>query len=148
MSKCPFCSAENTDEAQFCSACGKIIATKTVPVIPTQSDGIDVESQSFILLGLSAFFFMFAFMMGIVAAVAESGFWIVVLVLSALGTLLLVIRYAIVRSYERKVEKIQSDFQAELEKKRQQDKIKVKCRYCGGLNSQTDEKCGFCGAPL
>ena len=148
MSKCPFCSAENADEAQFCSACGKIIATKTVPVIPTPSSGMDIESQSFILLGFSAFFFMFAFMMGIVGAVAESGFLIVALILSALGILLLVIRFAIVRSYERKVEKLQADFQEELEKKRQQDLIKVKCRYCGGLNSQTDEKCGFCGAPL
>jgi len=148
MSKCPFCSAENSDEAQFCSSCGKIIATKTVPVLPTLSSGMDIESQSFILLSFSIFIFMFAFMIGIVGAVAEPGFLIAALVLSALGILLLAVRYLIVRSYERKVEKLQAELQAELEKKRQMELIKVKCRYCGGLNSQTDERCGFCGAPL
>jgi Flp pilus assembly protein TadB len=148
MSKCPFCSAENSDEAQFCSSCGKIIATKTVPVLPTSSSGIDVESQSFILLSLSIFVFMFAFMMGIVGAVADPGFLIASLVLSAIGVLLLVVRHLIVRSFERKVEKLQAEFKAELEKKRQMELIKVKCRYCGGLNSPTEERCEFCGAPL
>jgi Flp pilus assembly protein TadB len=148
MSKCPFCSAENADDAQFCSSCGKIIATKTVPVLPTSSGGMDVESQSFILLSFSIFIFMFAFMMGIVAAVAEPGFWLVVIFLSVLGALLLAVRFLIVRAFDRKVEKIEAEYQAELEKKHQQDLVKVKCRYCGGLNSQSDERCGFCGAPL
>ena len=148
MSKCPFCSAENSDEAQFCSSCGKIIATKTVPVMPTSSSGMDVESQSFILLSFAIFVFMFAFMIGIVGAVAESGFLIAALVLSAIGVLLLSVRYLIVRSFERKVEKLQAEFKAELEKRRQMELVKVKCRYCGGLNSQADERCGFCGAPL
>lgn len=148
MSKCPFCSAENSDDAQFCSSCGKLIATKTVPVLPTSSGGMDIESKSFILLSFSIFVFMFAFMIGIVAAVAESGFWLVVIFLSVLGALLLAIRFLLVRSYERKVEKIQADYQAELEKKRQQDLVKVKCSYCGGLNLQTNERCEFCGAPL
>jgi Flp pilus assembly protein TadB len=148
MSKCPFCSAENSDEAQFCSSCGKIVATKTVPVLPISASGIDVESQSFILLSFSMFFFMFAFMMGIVGAVAEPGFWIVAIVLAALGALLLAVRFLLVRAFERKVEKLQAEFKAELEKKRQMEMVKLKCRYCGGLNSQNDEKCGFCGAPL
>jgi Flp pilus assembly protein TadB len=148
MSKCPFCSAENSDEAQFCSSCGKIIATKTVPVMPTSSSGMDVESQSFILLSFAIFVFMFAFMIGIVGVVAEPGFLIAALILSAIGVLLLAVRYLIVRSFERKVEKLQAEFKAELEKKRQTALIKVKCHYCGGLNSQTDERCGFCGAPL
>jgi hypothetical protein len=26
--------------------------------------------------------------------------------------------------------------------------IKVRCRYCGGLNGENDEKCESCGAPL
>lgn len=26
--------------------------------------------------------------------------------------------------------------------------IKVRCRYCGGLNEEHDEKCESCGAPL
>lgn len=26
--------------------------------------------------------------------------------------------------------------------------IKVRCRYCGGLNGEHDEKCESCGAPL
>lgn len=26
--------------------------------------------------------------------------------------------------------------------------IKVRCRYCGGLNGEEDEKCESCGAPL
>lgn len=26
--------------------------------------------------------------------------------------------------------------------------IKVRCRYCGGLNDEHDEKCESCGAPL
>lgn len=148
MSKCPFCSAENADDAQFCSACGKIIATKTVPVIPSESDGIDSESKSFILLSFAIFLFMFAFMMGIVGAVAESGFLIAAAILSALGILLLAVRYLVLRSYERKVERIESEFKAELEKKRQMEMVKVKCKYCGGLNSPSDERCGFCGAPL
>jgi Flp pilus assembly protein TadB len=148
MSKCPFCSAENSDEAQFCSSCSKIIATKTVPVLPTSSSGMDVESQSFILLSFSIFVFMFAFMMGIVGAVADPGFLIAALILSAIGVLLLAVRYLIVRSFERKVEKLQAEFKAELEKRRQMELTKVKCHYCGGLNSPTDERCGFCGAPL
>ena len=148
MPKCPFCSAENPDEAQFCVSCGKIVATVTVPVMPTSSSGIDVESQSFILLGFSMFVFMFAFMMGIVGAVAGSGFWIVAIILSALGILLLAIRFLIVRSFERKVEKLQAEFKAEMEKKRQMELLKVKCRYCGGLNAPTEERCAFCSAPL
>lgn len=148
MSKCPFCEAENSDEAMFCSSCGKVIATQTVPIIPTSPSGMDIESQSFILLSFSMFFFMFAFMMGIVGAVAEPGFWIAALILAALGTLLLAVRYFILRAFNLKVEKLKAELRAEMEKRQQRESIKIKCRYCDGLNPQTDERCAFCGAPL
>jgi len=88
------------------------------------------------MLTIMAWFFGFfllipAFFIGSIA------FFLVCAAVIAAGALMLVARFVTLRRYSEKVEEF-----------REEASEKIKCQYCGSLNSLDAEKCAGCQAPL
>jgi len=93
----------------------------------------DDDTVPLLLAGLAGMLLFFAFGLGLAAAVAEPGLWIVSLILVLVASVMLFARHVMVR--RRKKELAQA-------------LVKARCHYCGGQNRPHAHRCHFCGAPL
>lgn len=84
-----------------------------------------------LLFGLAFMIFFFAIVPIIL------GLWIGAALMMAVGLVLVIVGYRMVKSNK-----------AEIEERRQEASIRIKCRYCGSLNGQESDRCGSCGATL
>ncbi len=131
LGQCVKCGAVVNDGSNFCNVCGMPVTAAT------KANQIDdsTEMKSMLLAGLAGMALFFAFGMTLVAAIAEPGFWTLVIILTSAALLMLLARYVILRSYKKRVEKIEVE-------------SIINCQYCGGQNNKKVGKCIFCGAPL
>jgi len=128
--KCPNCGADIPEISRFCLSCGKEIpAPKQVP--PQQQSDPDPNGYAMLLFGLSFMMFFFSL------APIFMGLWLGALLMSGIGCLLVATGIYLLRSNKEQIEKM-----------REEAAVKVKCRYCGGLNEQSALRCGSCGAAL
>jgi hypothetical protein len=128
--KCPDCGAEIPDVSRFCLSCGKSIpAPKEVPA--QQNEDPDPNGFSMILVALSFMLFFFA----IVPVIFR--LWIGAGLMIGAGIVMVVVAVMMIRSNKK-----------EIEKEHEEASIRVKCQYCGTLNTQTAERCDSCGATL
>ena len=131
--KCPSCSSEIPDESNFCLKCGKamgkVLDQPQVP--PEDDDGSEVFSMMCMAFAFMVFFFsLVPFFLGI---------WYAGMAMLGVGVVLMLAGYRMIRVSKR--ERIR------LVEKRAM-KVKLKCRYCGTLNDEDEERCGSCGASL
>lgn len=73
--------------------------------------------------------------------------------MALLGFVFILLSFYVKRHEEQKAERERAAEEARSEAfaqrvASQNDGIKVRCRYCGALNDEHDEKCESCGAPL
>ena len=118
-------------------SCGRPIKEEGLEPIQPPS-GSQTETKSIMLLMFAIMVLFFGIFLLIPAFFIWSiGFLLVCAVLIAAGTLMLVARYVILRRYAKKVEEF-----------REEAAEKVKCKYCGSMNTLDAEKCIGCHAPL
>ena len=124
--KCPSCSCSIPDESRFCLKCGKDLA----PVAnPSKDDG----SELFAMMCMGIAFMMFFFSM----APFFMGIWIAGVAMLGVGVVLMFAGYRMIRASRR-------DQVAAVQRRN----VRVRCRYCGTLNEEHDDKCDSCGAGL
>ncbi|HIH01701.1 TPA: hypothetical protein HA259_06475 [Thermoplasmata archaeon] len=124
--KCPSCSSEIPGESRFCLKCGKdLVATPP----PPQDDG----SEMFALMAMGIAFMMFFFSL----APFFLGIWIAGIAMLGVGVVLMIAGYRMIRASKK-------DQVAMM----QRHNVRVRCRYCGTLNGEHEEKCDSCGANL
>ena len=131
--KCPSCSSEIPDASKFCLSCGKAIGQ--APVQPQAPPEEDDGSEVFAMMCMAFAFMLFFFSL----APFFLGLWVAGLAMLGVGVVLMLAGYRMIRVSKR--ERVQM-----IEKKAM--KIKLKCRYCGTLNDEDEERCGSCGASL
>ena len=124
--KCPSCGSDIPDESRFCLKCGKeVIASAQLP----EDDG----SEMFAMMCMAFAFMMFFFSM----APFFLGIWIAGVAMLGVGVVLMFAGYRMIRSSRK-------DRAAMIQRK----SVMVRCRYCGTLNVEHDDKCDSCGANL
>jgi len=89
-----------------------------------------------LMLAIMALFFGF-FLLIPAFFIQSIGFFLACAVMIAAGALMLIARFLTLRRYSRKVEQF-----------REEASEKIKCKYCGSMNSLDAEKCVGCQAPL
>jgi RNA polymerase subunit RPABC4/transcription elongation factor Spt4 len=134
--KCPACKAEIPDDSTFCLSCGRPLKVEGIDMI-LPPDGSKTEERATLYMMFAIMCLFFGIFLVIPGIFVGLGLIIPALGLVALGIILLLARYAVLRRYASKVEEL-----------RKESAIRVRCRYCGGLNAQDAEKCLTCGAPL
>lgn len=118
-------------------SCGRPVKEEGLEPIEPPS-GSKTETKSTILLMLVIMAWFFGFFLLIPAFFIQSiAFFLVCVVVIAAGALMLAARYVILRRYSQKVEEF-----------REEASEKVKCQYCGSMNSLDAENCVRCHAPL
>ncbi|MBE0518388.1 MAG: zinc ribbon domain-containing protein [Thermoplasmata archaeon] len=128
--KCPHCSADIPEVSRFCLSCGKIIQSPT-GVVTGQTDDTDDSFLPMMLFGLAFMMLFFAL------APMFMGLWIGALLMVVAGLAMVGAGVYLTRTNKKHEERYH-----------QQINAKLKCRYCGTLNEQTDLKCVSCGATL
>lgn len=131
--KCPSCSSEIPEESKFCLSCGKPVAQAQPPVQqpPEDDDGSEVFAMMCMAFAFMVFFFsLVPFFLGI---------WYAGLAMLGVGVVLMLAGYRMIRVSKK--ERIQL-----VEKKA--TRVKLKCRYCGTLNDEDEQRCSSCGASL
>ena len=124
--KCPSCRLDIPDESMFCLKCGKDVAAAAH--LP-KDDGSELFAMMCMGIAFMMFFFSLApFFMGI---------WIAGVAMLGVGVVLMFAGYHMIRASRR-------DHVAIVQRKN----IRVRCRYCGTLNREHDDKCDSCGASL
>jgi hypothetical protein len=104
-------------------------------ILPPEGSHTEDRATIYMMLAIMCLFFgLFllipGYFVGLGMVIPASG-------LVVAGIVLLLARYYILRGYAERVEKFRSA-----------SAIRVRCRYCGSLNKQEEEKCIGCGAPL
>ena len=90
------------------------------------------------LLMFAIMVLFFGFFLLIPASFIQSiGFFLACATMIAAGILMLVARFLILRQYSRKIEEF-----------REEASERIKCQYCGSMNSLDAEQCIGCHAPL
>ena len=118
-------------------SCGRPIKEEGLEPIGPPS-GSSTEMKSMLLLGLSFMALFFGIFMLIPAYFLQSTIlFLVCCIVIVTGVLMLLARFFVLKRYSRKVEQFRTEA-AE----------KVKCKYCGSMNSLEAEKCIGCHAPL
>jgi hypothetical protein len=118
-------------------SCGRPIKEEGLePIEPPSGSRTETKSTILLMLAIMAWFFGFfllipAFFIGSIA------FFLVCAAVIAAGALMLIARFFILRRYSVKVEEF-----------REEASEKIKCQYCGSMNSVGAEKCVSCQAPL
>lgn len=131
--KCPACSSEIPDESKFCLSCGKAIGPPQVQqqAPPEEDDGSEVFAMMAMAFAFMLFFFsLVPFFLGI---------WYAGLAMLGVGAALIFAGYRMIR-VSKKERIVMQEAKA--------TKVKLKCRYCGTLNDEDEEKCSSCGASL
>ena len=134
--KCPGCSIDIPDDSVFCFSCGRPVKAEGIDLI-VPPDGSHTEQRATIYLMLAIMGLFFGLFLLIPGYFVGLGLLVPAICLVAVGVLFLVARYHVLRRYAKLVEEF-----------RKEALIKVRCRYCGALNPQNDQKCIGCGAPL
>jgi len=118
-------------------SCGRPIKEEGLEPIQPPS-GSQTETKSIMLLMFAIMVLFFGIFLLIPAFFIQSiVFFLVCTVLIAAGTLMLIARFVILRQYAKKIEEF-----------REEASEKIKCKYCGSLNSLDAERCIGCHAPL
>ncbi len=133
---CPACKTETADDSTFCPSCGRPLKAEGIDMI-LPPDGSHTEERATLYLMfaiMSLFFGLFLLIPGFLVGL---GLLIPAIALCVVGAILLLVRYRILRQYAKKVEEL-----------RKESAIRVRCRYCGSLNTQEAQKCIGCGAPM
>jgi ribosomal protein L40E len=118
-------------------SCGRPIKEEGLEPIQPPS-GSQTETKSILLLMFAIMVLFFGTFLLVPAYFVHSiVFFLVCLALIVAGTLMLIARFVILRQYAKKVEEF-----------REEAAEKIKCEYCGGMNSMDAEKCIGCHAPL
>jgi hypothetical protein len=135
--KCPGCKSEIPDNSVFCLLCGRPIKENGLEPIEPPS-GSSTETRSIMLLVFAFMVLFFGSFLLIPAYFIQSlVLFLVCVLLIAAGALMLVARFMILRRYSKKIEEF-----------REEASEKVKCTYCGSMNSLDAERCVGCHAPL
>jgi len=135
--KCPGCKAEIPDSSVFCLLCGRPIKEEGLESIEPPS-GSRTETKATILLIFVFVAWFFGFFLLIPAFFIQSiAFFLVCFAVITAGAVMLIARFVVLRRYSRKVEEF-----------REEASEKIKCQYCGSMNSLDAEKCVGCQAPL
>lgn len=135
--RCPNCQSEIPDNSVFCLTCGRPIKEEGLePIEPKSGSPTDMRATmlmafSFMLLFFGLFLLFPAYFIG------SSIVYILCTVMVAIGIVMIIARFLLLRSYTVKIEQ----FRAEAAEK-------VKCQYCGSMNSPGTDKCIGCHAPL
>jgi uncharacterized membrane protein YvbJ len=124
--KCPSCGSDIPDESRFCLKCGKDLA-------PAAQLPKDDGSEMFAMMCMGIAFMMFFFSM----APFFMGIWIAGVAMLGVGVVLMFAGYKMIRASRR-------DHVAVVQRKF----VRVRCRYCGSLNEEQDDRCESCGASL
>lgn len=104
-------------------------------ILPPAGSHTEDRATIYLMLAIMSLFFgLFLLIPGYFVGL---GLMIPASVLVVVGVVFLISRYYVLRKYAEQVEKL-----------REESAIRVRCRYCGSLNPQEDEKCIGCGAPL
>jgi UPF0716 family protein affecting phage T7 exclusion len=90
-----------------------------------------------VLAGVGGMILFLGSFFGLVALLGIGGFLIPALVISLIGTLMLVAAWRMWRANKVR-------FEERIEK----EKDRLLCDYCGGQNAEGELRCDFCGAPL
>ncbi len=133
---CPACKKEVPEDSTFCLSCGRPLKDEGVDII-TPPEGSNTENRAMIYMILAIMFLFFGCFLLIPGYFVGPGMMIPATVVAALGVVFLAARYRVLGQYTKKVEKL-----------RKEAAVRVKCRYCGTLNSESAEKCESCGAGL
>ncbi len=127
---CPVCDSQLEAGQVFCPQCGSRVvqgeAPKPEPSMPVM-----------LMAGIGGMIAFFGLSFGLVAAVAEPGFFIVAIVACAIAVALFVLAYV---GRRRQLE--------EWKNRTQKEAAKASCAYCGFQNAVGAHKCESCGAPL
>jgi uncharacterized OB-fold protein len=124
--KCPSCGSEIPDESRFCLSCGKdLVAPAQLP----KDDG----SEIFAMMCMGIAFMMFFFSM----APFFLGIWVAGVAMLGVGVVLMLAGYRMIRASRR-------DHVEIVHRKA----VRIRCRYCGTLNKEQDDRCDSCGASL
>jgi RNA polymerase subunit RPABC4/transcription elongation factor Spt4 len=134
--KCPACKSEIPDDSKFCLSCGRPIKPEGFDMI-LPPEGSHTQDRAMIYMMLAIMCLFFGLFLLIPGYFVGLGLMIPASILVVIGAVFLVARYYVLRHYAEHVEKL-----------REESAIRVRCRYCGSLNPQEDEKCIGCGAPL
>jgi RNA polymerase subunit RPABC4/transcription elongation factor Spt4 len=134
--KCPACKTQIPDDSTFCLSCGRPIKPEGIDMI-LPPEGSHTEDRATIYLMLAIMSLFFGLFLLIPGYFVGLGMMIPASILVVVGAVFLIARYYVLRRYAEQVEKL-----------RKESAIRVRCRYCGSLNPQEDEKCIGCGAPL
>jgi ribosomal protein L40E len=118
-------------------SCGRPIKEEGLePIEPPSGSRTETKSMILLMLAIMALFFGF-FLLIPASFIMSIGFFLACAVMIAAGALMLIARFVILRRYSSKVEEF-----------REVASEKVKCKYCGSMNSVDAEKCIGCHAPL
>jgi positive regulator of sigma E activity len=118
-------------------SCGRPIKEEGLePIEPPSGSRTETKSTMLLMLAIMAWFFGF-FLLIPAYFIQSIGFLTVCVAMIAVGALMLTSRFVILRRYSRKVEEF-----------REEASEKIKCKYCGSMNSLDAEKCIGCQAPL
>lgn len=134
--KCPACKTEIPDDSKFGLSCGSPTKEEGIDMI-LPPDGSNTESRATMYMMFAIMSLFFGFFLLIPGFLVGWGLVVPSVGLIIVGFALVLARYRLLRRYAQRVEKF-----------RQESAIRVRCRYCGALNPQNDEKCMGCGAPL
>ena len=129
--KCPSCGSDIPDESRFCLKCGKEVSAPR----PAKQEPppVDDSSEMFAMMCMAFAFMLFFFSL----APFFMGIWVAGVAMLAIGVVLMLAGYRMIRVAKR-------DHMAMLERKA----VRIRCRYCGSLNEEDDERCASCGATL
>jgi len=100
-------------------------------------EGSNTEERATIYMMLSIMFLFFGCFLLIPGYFVGLGLIIPSLCLVVAGAILLSARYFVLRRYAERVVEL-----------RKEAAVRVRCRYCGSLNTDTAEKCESCGATI
>lgn len=130
--KCPSCSSDIPDESRFCLKCGKDTSAPQARPVADQAPEDD-GSEMFAMMCMAFAFMMFFFSL----APFFMGIWVAGVGMLCVGVVLMVAGYLMIRASRR-------DRLAMMER----SSVRVRCRYCGSLNEEREERCDSCGASL
>jgi len=123
------CKAEIPDNSTFCLSCGRPLSADGIDMI-LPPNGSHTEGRATMYLMLAIMCLFFGFFLLIPGYFVGFGMIIPAVGLIVVGSILLVARYHVLRRYAKRVESFRKDAA-----------VKVPCKYCGSLNSRTDQKC-------
>ena len=106
------------------------------PIEPPSGSRTEERATMYLMLAIMAWFFGF-FLLIPAFVIWSIPFFVVCFALIAVGAVLMITRFTALRGYAKKVEGF-----------REEASEKIKCQYCGSLNSPGAEKCASCQAPL